>query len=67
MQSEYDFSMAERGKFFREGARFEMPIYVRPDVLEYYTARAEEVHLEVSDLINEVLAREMERREAVDA
>ncbi len=60
MYSQYDFSLAERGKFFREGATFEIPIYLRPDVLEYYTARADEDQIDVSELINDVLAREME-------
>jgi len=35
MKDEYDFSKAERGKFFREGARLVPPVYLEPDVLDY--------------------------------
>ncbi|MDB5580877.1 MAG: hypothetical protein JWR80_6053 [Bradyrhizobium sp.] len=35
MKDEYDFSTAERGKFFREGARLVPPIHLDRDVLEH--------------------------------
>jgi hypothetical protein len=35
MKDEYVLSKAERGKFFREGARLVPPLYLEPDVLDY--------------------------------
>jgi hypothetical protein len=40
MKDEYDFSNAERGKFFRKGARLVPPIHLDPEVLDYLAARA---------------------------
>ena len=44
MKDEYDFSNAERGKFFREGARLVPPVHLDPEVLDYLTARASEAN-----------------------
>jgi hypothetical protein len=40
MKDEYDFSNAERGKFFREGARLVAPVHLDPEVLDYLAERA---------------------------
>jgi hypothetical protein len=40
MKDEYDFSNAERGKFFREGARLVPPVHLDPEVLDYLSERA---------------------------
>jgi hypothetical protein len=40
MKDEYDFSTAERGKFYREGARVVPPIHLEPEVLDYLSERA---------------------------
>ena len=40
MKSEYDFSQAERGKFFKTNAELRLPIYLDADVQRYLTARA---------------------------
>ena len=37
MQNEYDFSNAERGKFHRNDAVLNLPIYLDPEVREYLT------------------------------
>lgn len=63
-KDEYDFSDADRGKFFREGALFEVPIYLEPEVLAYYTARAKEKGVTVDELLNAVLKRDIERTKA---
>ena len=36
MKKEYDFSKGERGKFYRPGAEINLPIYLEPDVREYF-------------------------------
>jgi hypothetical protein len=40
MKDEYDFSNAERGKFYRPDAQFILPIQLDPDVLSYLAERA---------------------------
>jgi hypothetical protein len=36
MKKEYDFSKGERGKFYRPDAEISLPIYLEPDVREYF-------------------------------
>ncbi len=42
MKAEYDFSKAERGKFYDAEADFHFPVYLEPDVDEYMSKLAEE-------------------------
>ena len=60
MKSEYDFSGAERGKFFRKDAVLELPVYLEAGVRDYLTARAKAKGLEVNELVNELLKRDIE-------
>ena len=36
MKKEYDFSKGERGKFFRPGAKLNLPVYLEPDLRNYF-------------------------------
>jgi len=36
MKKEYDFSQGERGKFFRPGAKLNLPVYLEPDLRDYF-------------------------------
>ena len=60
MKSEYDFSGAERGKFFRKDAVLDLPVYLEASVRDYLTARAKAKGLEVNELVNELLKRDIE-------
>jgi predicted HicB family RNase H-like nuclease len=60
MQNEYDFSGAERGKFHRKDAVLELPIYLEPKVREYLTARAKAKGIEINQLVNELLKRDID-------
>lgn len=42
MKKEYDFSVAERGKFYRADAEFHFPIYLDRDVNDFLTRLAEQ-------------------------
>jgi hypothetical protein len=64
MKSEYDFSKAERGKFYRKGAALELPVYLEAGVREYLTERAKAKGVPVSDLVNDLLKRDIELIEA---
>lgn len=55
MKAEYDFSKAERGKFYHPGADFSFPIYLDPDVNEFLTRLAKQKQVDVQDLVNEWL------------
>ncbi|MDF5720030.1 MAG: hypothetical protein PUP91_05985 [Rhizonema sp. PD37] len=55
MQPEYDFSGAERGKFYREDVTFKVPIYLADEVVKFFAKRAEAKEVELSDLLNDVL------------
>ena len=37
MKDHYDFSVAERGKFYRADAEFHFPVYLEPDGSEFLT------------------------------
>jgi uncharacterized DUF497 family protein len=60
MRNEYDFSNAERGKFYRKDAMLELPIYLDPKVREYLAARAKAKGIEVDQLVNEMLRKDIE-------
>lgn len=55
MKAEYDFSKAERGKFYHPDAVFSFPIYLEPDVNDYMSHIAEEKQLDLQTLVNEWL------------
>jgi hypothetical protein len=59
MKSQYDFSNAERGKFFRPGAALQLPVYLETEVRDYLTVRAKAKGIEVGALVNELLKRDI--------
>ena len=61
MKPEYDFSNAVRGKFYRPNVQLKMPIYLDDEVLAFFVKEAESRGVEVNDLLNERLRRDMER------
>lgn len=64
MQNEYDFSNAERGKFHRKDMVVEVPIYLDPQVYAYLAARAKAKGIEVNQLVNDLLKRDIDLIEA---
>ena len=65
MKDEYDFTDGERGKFYRPAAKFNLPVYLDDDVLSYLTERAASKDVEVNELINEMLRKDIDLIEAV--
>ena len=65
MKQEYAFSKGERGKFFRENARLNLPIYLDEEVQSYLQERAKSKGVEVSQLVNEMLRQDIKLIEAV--
>jgi len=64
MKDEYDFSKAERGKFYRPGARLAPPVHLDPDVLAVLATRARAQGVSLDELVNRLLKKDIERIEA---
>ncbi len=65
MKQRYDFSKGERGKFYRPNAVFKLPVYLDEDVQNYLATKAESKGVELSDLVNELLKKEIDIIETV--
>jgi len=64
MKDEYDFSNSTRGKFFRKDAVLDLPVYLETPVRDYLTARAKARGVEVNELVNDLLKRDIDLIEA---
>ena len=60
MKDEYDFSKAERGKFYRPNLRLIPPLRLEPEVLDFLATRAQERGVTVNQLVNQLLKKGME-------
>lgn len=64
MKQRYDFSKGERGKFYRPNAVFKLPVYLDEDIEEYLAKKAEAKGVELSELVNDLLKKDIELIEA---
>jgi len=60
VKDDYDFSGAQRGRFFREGAELVPPLHLEADVLRYLQDRAQAHGASLNDLVNELLRKDIE-------
>ncbi len=60
MKDRYDFSKGTRGKFFKPNAVFRLPVYLDEKVQDYLTAKADAKGVELADLVNEMLRKDIE-------
>lgn len=65
MKQEYDFSNGIRGKFFREKAKLNLPVYLDEEVQTYLQERARSKGVEISQLVNEMLRQDIKLIESV--
>lgn len=65
MPAEIDFSEGVRGKFYHASAKLNLPVYLDEAVQDYLAAKADAKGIELSDLVNDLLKREIEIIEAV--
>ena len=60
IKDRYDLSNGVRGKFYREGATFRLPVYLDEEVQDYLTAKADAKGVELADLVNDMLRKRIE-------
>lgn len=60
MKDSYDFSTAERGRFFRKGAPLVPPVHLDPEALDYLAERASARGISLSSLVNTLLKKSIE-------
>lgn len=65
MKAEYDFSKAERGKFYRPDASFSFPIYLEAEVSNFLNKLAEQKQVDVQDLVNDWLRANMKLLQSI--
>jgi hypothetical protein len=66
MKDEYDFSNAERGRFYRPGAILAPPVHLDPEVLAFLSARAKARGVTLSELVNALLKKDIELIESAE-
>ena len=60
MKQRYDFSKSVRGKFYKPEAAFKLPVYLDAEVEGYLAKRAQAKGVELDELVNQLLKREIE-------
>ena len=65
MKREYDFTKRVRGKFFRKGAELHLPIYVDSATRRRLERIAKKNGKPVTELVNQLLKKDIELLEAL--
>jgi hypothetical protein len=65
MKNEYDFSKAQRGRFYRPHAKLNLPVYLDPAIEKRLATAARKRGEDLSTLVNRLLRREIELAEAL--
>ncbi len=60
MQKEYDFSKGIRGKFYNKTAKFNLPVYLEPEVENFFTKLAIKQKSNLTQIINNLLVKDKE-------
>jgi cytidylate kinase len=60
MKPHYDFSKAERGKFYRKEARLRLPIYLDGKLQERLQRIAEKCGRDLGDVVGDMLVKDVE-------
>lgn len=63
MKQEYDFSKGERGKFYHDHAKLNLPVYLDDEVQTYLQQRARARGMDMARLVNEILKQDIKRME----
>ena len=60
MKAHYNFSKAERGKFYRKGTRLRLPIYLSDELQKRLERIAQKNGRDVGDVVSNLLVRDVE-------
>jgi cytidylate kinase len=60
MKPHYDLSTAERGKFYRKGARVRLPIYLDGQLQKRLERIAQKKGRDVGDVVSDLLIKDVE-------
>jgi hypothetical protein len=60
MKEEYDFSKGARGKFYKENATFNLPIYLEPEIESFFSTLAKKQNTNLTQMINKLLSKDKE-------
>ena len=66
MRDEYDFRKGVRGKFYRPGGSIQLPVYLEPQVLAFLAEKAEKKGVDIDQIVNELLKRDIGIIETVE-
>ena len=59
MKEEYDFTSAERGRFYRTDVQLNIPVYLDQDVESWFAEKAKLKGVNLQSLINELLRKDI--------
>jgi hypothetical protein len=65
MKKEYDFTGAERGKFYRRNVRLSLPIYLEADVAEFVHRLARKKNVDAQTAVNRILRTNKELLQSI--
>jgi hypothetical protein len=60
MKEEYDFSKAERGKFYRSDATLNIPIYLEPENFVFVEKLAKKKRADMSKIVNDLIRSDIQ-------
>jgi hypothetical protein len=66
MRKEYDFSIGERGKFYRPDMKLDIPIYLDEEVSAFVEEIASKKGIDRSSVVNELLRGDIKLAEAME-
>jgi len=65
MKEEYDFSNAERGRFYRPDTQLNIPVYLDQDIETWFSEKAKAKGVNVQSLVNDLLRKDISLIEEV--
>ena len=67
MKTEYDFSKAVRGKFYRKGAKLRLPIYLDAKLQNQVEEFANRTGRDVGDVVSRIVEKQVRLLEELEA
>ena len=59
MKEQYDFTRAERGRFYKPNVDLNIPIYLAPDALTFVEQLARKKESDLSSVVNDLIRADM--------